>query len=234
MKHLGWSIALLSTCALAQPLPMGTRPLYDDIRASVEGKIFRLTTPVGCVVWGDIPHNRKAWINQCGFRVDIVFCSVGHPKEDHNCNSPLYILTYNNASLDTYPSQPGKFAGIAGAVAPPAPKVNSVVACPGAHVTTVGSAFTSRIWQVQKAGGLLAGKCMTEVTEMVAAERVKVVEWPFYLQDNIYPNKVSIKILADDGSITEATPPTHRLGDGGTRDNPLRRARSIPVPDWSR
>lgn len=218
-------------------------PQYNGVKESVKGKVFRLTDPIGCVVWGDVPSNpNRAFINQCRFRVEAALCGVGHKYSSQNCGARLEDIKGNIKIIDPYPSRAGRFAGYAGTtLASESPKVNSVVACPGipptSQTSTLADFTHARIWTVEKAGGLLTGKCLTEYEGPAPPpERVKAVVWPFYARDNHITDDIYVQIYEEYPGETGNL--NHRQavpgGTGSMRSDALERARQIKVPDWTK
>ncbi len=183
---------LSSVCGVA----MAQSGPTNDVLESVKGRYFKLSDPVGCVVWTDVAGQQKRFRNQCTFRVEVVACGVGADRRD--CGASLDQLKYSSTTLDPHPPKPGNY-GTEYSVhsgTTPFPTVTGVVACPVGRFPQANEGKPFQIWQLEKTGGLLSGKCLTPYDGSPQKSKVKTIPWPYY-SGAPYQSNVMVQVVQD-------------------------------------
>jgi hypothetical protein len=170
-----------------------------DARKSIEDRVFRITDPVGCVVWTETMSaggvKGKAFRNQCTFRVEVAACGVGADRLD--CSLPIGILKYQATTLDPHPPHGGGYQSdhrVHSGATLPYPTVTSVVACPVEKFSNAG--LSRRIWQLEKTAGMLTGKCIAPYKGTPPAGKIKSVDWPFYAGSGP-EGKIAVRVVQE-------------------------------------
>jgi hypothetical protein len=169
-------LVILLACAnasaqLAPKLPDHTavKSVYDSVR----GRTFRVTDPVGCVVYGGSGEHRSV-VNQCTFPVEVAVCVIGSVPGGMpaSCSDDL-----DKILSTVWQMKPG--LGSPSWTSDP-PSELAIVACPLAGVIQgdyVQTSTPTSLWTVERTGGAISGKCLEERGNSARAEERY---WPLY------------------------------------------------------